>query len=454
MQRAHFFTPALAAVVLVAAAFITIICAPDASARDVGVVLKPQNETQHQAVLLLVQGTQLLKAKEAFKSRPLLEQAAQLWPDCAHIHFNLGLCYSEIGDFPRAISEYKTALTLDRHLTEVIPNIGTCYQLMGQYDEAIAFFEGYLRKDPHAEDAAEVRGMIAALQRQASKQIDSDPQSDNYLPSILRNGRMERWQRERLPIKVFISNGTDEQGRYVPGFREDFNQYMVQAFDTWVKASDYKLAYEIIDDASKADIICTWTDQKDFLQEQSTSVEQGAARVQSRPLAAKPNESEIHKVRVIILLINPGSGQIIPDDEVKKTCLHELGHALGFAGHSTNNKDVMFFSESPTVWAALTKRDKNTMAKLYSDYPVMQARNGGAGGQQPYFQMPAATSQQPAYPQPYQQQPYQQQPYQQPYAQQPYQQQPYQQPYAQQPYQQQPYQQPYGQQSYPQSYTQ
>src|SRR6202022_1923588 len=62
---------------------------------------------------------------------------------------------------------------------------------------------------------------------------------------------------------------------------------------------------------------------------------------------------------------------VIADDVMKKACLHETGHALGFAGHSTNNKDVMFFSDSPTVWDSLTKRDRATMAHLYQNYPEL-----------------------------------------------------------------------------------
>jgi predicted Zn-dependent protease len=365
-------------------------------AQAANITLKPTTPQQLEASQQLIQGSQLLKTKQPFKARPFLEKAAQLWPDEAHVRFNLGTCYNEMGDFPRAISEYEEALKLDHTLTEALPQIATCYQLMGEYNEAIAFFKEYLHQHPHAADEGQVEGMIAALNRQAGKQIDSDPQSGDYLTSIYHNGRLERWQYNRLPLKVFISNGNDDQGTPVPGFHENYNDMLLEALDTWVKASNYRLAYMLVGDSRNADIIFTWTNRNDFLKNESTSVEQGAARMQTRAMLNTGDQTMIVQGRVIIDICNPNTGQSLNDEDVKKTLLHEIGHALGLSGHSNNNKDVMFYSESPTVWAALTKRDKNTIARLYGDYPVFSwSRNAPVVPQAPMPYQPAMQMQQP-----------------------------------------------------------
>ena len=52
-------------------------------------------------------------------------------------------------------------------------------------------------------------------------------------------------------------------------------------------------------------------------------------------------------------------------DQYKKTCTHELGHALGWAGHSSNTSDIMYSAGSSVT--SLTSRDKNHLSQDY-DY--------------------------------------------------------------------------------------
>ena len=363
-----------------------IIAQPSILAKASAVHLSPQNPQQWEASQLLIQGTQLLKTKEPFKARTLMERAEQLWPEEAHVHFNLAACYQEMAEFPKAIAEYQQALRIDNSMVECLPDIGTCFQLMGDYNQATVYFQQYLQRNPKAEDAEQIAGMIKVMRKQATEQQSVDPQSMDYLSSVLYNGRIQRWQLARLPLKVFISNGTDELGHRVDGFRENFNQILLDSLDTWVKASSGRLAYVLVDDANKADLLCTWTDRIGFLRDKGANVEQGAARVHSRQISN--GEEAIMQVNLIVLLINPSSHRQISDEEVKKTCLHELGHALGFSGHSTNNRDVMFYSESPSVWASLTRRDSNTMARLYGDYPPSTAFQQPFVSGQPWPQQP------------------------------------------------------------------
>lgn len=351
-----------------------------------GIVLAPKNETENRGAELMMQGSVLLKQKQPFKARPLLEQAVQLWPTLPHGWFNLGLCYSEAGEFAKAIDAYKQAIKLDHSLTEVLPNIGSCYQMMGQSSQAIPWFEEYLRKCPKAADAPQVLGMINALKHAEGKQIVSDPQAFDYLTSVCPEGHMQRWPRTTIPLKVFISAGSDEAGRPVNGFREYYNELLVDSIDAWMRASGGRLSYQVVENVRDANIVCTWTDRPDFLKDSGNAVEQGAAQITARPI--NDHEDEIGHCRVIVLIKDMQKGTNIPDDVLKMTCLHEFGHALGLAGHSTNNRDVMFFSEAPSVWAALTKRDKATMARLYSDYPIQFAQTPSQAQYPPNQQVP------------------------------------------------------------------
>ncbi len=67
------------------------------------------------------------------------------------------------------------------------------------------------------------------------------------------------------------------------------------------------------------------------------------------------------------MLISSAVGYIIDKnhttDEYEKTCAHELGHALGWAGHSSNSSDIMYSSGSSVT--SLTTRDSEHLSQVY-----------------------------------------------------------------------------------------
>ncbi|MBX9723089.1 MAG: matrixin family metalloprotease, partial [Candidatus Obscuribacterales bacterium] len=197
----------------------------------------------------------------------------------------------------------------------------------------------------------------------------------DYLPSVSDEGRIRRWPITKLPLRIYISNGTDEAGKPVRGFREEFNYVLLGAINDWMKASHYKLSYRLVTDPKDADLACTWTDDPAFLQEQGNKVEQGVARVFTEAQPAPDGTKCIVSAHVRILVNNRENGASLSSDDMKKTCLHEIGHALGMAGHSPSNRDVMFYSESSAVWPSLTKRDKATILRIYGEYPDLPPEN-------------------------------------------------------------------------------
>lgn len=50
-------------------------------------------------------------------------------------------------------------------------------------------------------------------------------------------------------------------------------------------------------------------------------------------------------------------------NKYKNTFLHELGHAFGWAGHSSSNSDVMYYSN--TTVSSLTLRDKRHLCQVF-----------------------------------------------------------------------------------------
>ena len=332
------------------------------------VEISPRTPQEKQAAQLLIEGTRLLKEKKPFKARKVLEQSVQLWPNSAVVRFNMGCAYNECALYEQAIDEFKKALERNPGMTDCLVNLGSCYQAQGRTDEAIEFFRDYLKKNSHSPDAETVRGMIRALEKYKQEHVESDPNAPDYLSSVCDQGCVRRWPMHRLPLAVYISRGTDEAGKAVKGFREEFNYILYSSLEDWIKATHYKLSFRLVTEASQSDLACTWTDDPAFVH-LGNNVEQGVARVLAETHPGADGTKAIRSVQVRVLVTKHETGEPLTADDMKKTCLHEIGHALGIVEHSPSNKDVMFYSNSNAVWPSLTKRDKATILRMYQDFP-------------------------------------------------------------------------------------
>lgn len=52
-----------------------------------------------------------------------------------------------------------------------------------------------------------------------------------------------------------------------------------------------------------------------------------------------------------------------PMDIRKLECIHEVGHSLGWFGHSTLSSDIMYSYSTENI--TLTTRDKNHLVQVY-----------------------------------------------------------------------------------------
>lgn len=315
---------------------------------------------------LFQQSHDLLERKRPLDARFLLEQAAALEPKSPEIHYNLGMAYHNTGNLARAIEEFQNALQLKPDMTDAMLNVGSCYQVLGQRDEAITWFQRYLSSDPSAQDHKAITDMIASLQKDAGKQSsEEDPHGPDFWSSISKDGLVRRWPQEKLPLKVFVDPGTG-----VAGMSPNFPRILIACLDAWVKASQGRIGYTLVAQKESADLTCDWTSNPGDVTGKGTESEQGVAHIYGKDRGTGVVEIGRATVRVLTIDKEKGSEAPVSDDVMKKTCLHEIGHALGLMGHSPNSHDIMFYSESPTVWPVLSKRDKATLLKLYEQYPT------------------------------------------------------------------------------------
>lgn len=221
-----------------------------------------------------------------------------------------------------------------------------------------------LPQQPAALNSAPGQGYTAGMP-QAQTAYAPPPaaqQAADYLDAAAAGGKYFRWPAERIPVRVHIASGSS-----VPGYRQTFLQDFFDALNLWTRASGNRLTFLIVPDPSQADIYCDWTDNPARVQEGGRAVEGGLTKLSGQPL---PNGVDVNivKARMTILTADRG-GTHLSDDDMRKVCLHEVGHALGINGHSNDNRDIMFFSESPSIMPAPSARDAATIQRLYANYP-------------------------------------------------------------------------------------
>lgn len=182
--------------------------------------------------------------------------------------------------------------------------------------------------------------------------------SSDYMPDVTGQG-IYRWEVEKLPIKIWISDG-----RGVPGYRPEMGRYIRTSFDWWCQASGNKLAWVEVNNPSKADITVNWTDR---VFERPEGTEAGKTSALTR-LNTQTQEGIIYGARMQMLTRLPG--REFGNEEVAKTCLHEAGHAFGLQGHSHYRGDIMYYAVSHDQDFRLSERDKTTISRLYDRFPV------------------------------------------------------------------------------------
>jgi predicted Zn-dependent protease len=205
------------------------------------------------------------------------------------------------------------------------------------------------------------RDYQAALTRPPVRSFGGNTNATDYLSSVCGEGTYT-WQSQHMPIKVFISDGTG-----VPGYKPVFQDYIRNGFTKWCNISENKLAWVEVKTAAEADVTVAWTDR---VTERPEGTEAGRTSVMTR-YNAQTGKGIIYGARMQFLTQLPSRG--FDDAEVEKTCLHEAGHALGLQGHSPFRNDIMYYAVGPSQQPMLSDRDRNTMMKLYTDAPTLDA---------------------------------------------------------------------------------
>lgn len=148
----------------------------------------------------------------------------------------------------------------------------------------------------------------------------------NYNESI--NDKLPRWDLGRIPLKYYIEN-TCKDGKFLPQFVNITDNCIL----AWMRASYGLIRFQRLYNKDLADITISWTDII------TNGREYEAGNNNLKVIGHKIDKAEINIV--IFPEIDKGLSVSSRIERVRRTALHEIGHALGL-NHSQDSKDMMF----------------------------------------------------------------------------------------------------------------
>lgn len=278
-------------------------------------------------------------------------------------YYLVGVDAFKKGSYDKAIPNLEHAIRINAKNVNARYYLAQCYLGQKRISDAQNQYERIIFLAPDSDAGilsykglSLIKNATPKAKGQLSQSDTLSQYKDNYFDYILNgDGKPIKWA--SFPIKVYIQ----------PSERKDA---VKRAFDKWQSGSNNLVCFKYQTIAKDAQIIVDFKSQLE-----STSTENSFIAGYSKPYIknGKMSKSEIH-----LLKSDPKTGQELSAENVMGTALHEIGHSLGFNGHSPNEKDVMFAtSEIPK--AELTQRDLNTLLFLYkTDDTTIAKRNKGS----------------------------------------------------------------------------
>ena len=168
---------------------------------------------------------------------------------------------------------------------------------------------------------------------------------DSYFRKVCQNGKIVRWNKNSLPLKVYIQDSTD-----VPTY---YREVVMSAYQAWQRASEGLVRFEFVESPSEANMKCYFkhNDNKNSIGVHAFSV----------------NGNKITDSNIIFNKVDY-KGHSHDSKQLFSSALQEIGHSLGLTGNSPSIYDVMY-PIGTKFNTEITPRDLKTLALLYSVVP-------------------------------------------------------------------------------------
>jgi len=200
----------------------------------------------------------LQRAGKFQEALPRIESLAKEAPDVMPIRCILGEIFVKVG-------KLEDGYRIGKEVTARFPSafqgwalLGNACLYSGRKPEALSAYQKYLKLVTDPAGKKQAQGLVTLLTQEIESEkkntIASPP--GTYLSAATIHG-VTRWTSDKMPLKVFIADGSA-----VRGYREPFQGILKDAFRQWQDRSDRTVSFIYIQDAKESDIECYWSDDK------------------------------------------------------------------------------------------------------------------------------------------------------------------------------------------------
>ncbi|CAN5222723.1 hypothetical protein BH10CYA1_BH10CYA1_07290 [soil metagenome] len=311
---------------------------------------KPISDKEAQSANLVKDSMQTLDRGNVKEALKIAQEASSLTPDFYYSLAALGVCQARAGLSDDAILSFRKALGLNPELPDSLWSLAATLQSAGRTEESLTEFKAFLAKYPTNSRSSQAKALIALLGTNSGNPVTSH-NPDHYFDEAIGSNPI-RWASDNIPIKIFVNNGEK-----VHGYHASYSNELQKALKDWEDASQGKVKFVQVDSPETASIRFSWSDNPSDV---SNAAEGGEALL-------RPMGNTMAAVKLTVLTVEIDQGIHLNDQLIRYICTHELGHALGIAGHSPSPKDIMY-SSLPLDYERLkiSDRDAKTLQKLYA----------------------------------------------------------------------------------------
>ena len=281
----------------------------------------------------------------------------------AEDYYAVGISYYKKENYSKASENFERAIKINPKNVNARYYLAQTYLMQKRIDDAADQYNRIIVLNPNSDAARLSMKGLSFIQESYFTKADSfnvsnsnlDQYKDNYLDYVLPgDNSLIRWA--SFPLKVYIE----------PKKQKPIAQ---NACKEWQTKTNNLVSFIFVNSPQNAQITI---DFKDKLETSSTKESFIAGFSKPYYQGDKIIKSEIH-----ILTFDPVTKKNVADGFIFFSTLHELGHSLGFKGHSPNKDDVMA-GQTSSAKNSLTQRDINTMNLLYKiDKKTLASRNSG-----------------------------------------------------------------------------